>query len=284
MPMKQAMKFLFLGGCLSLFAGGLWAQRYPAQIGWFDDVQRGFATAQQQGLPVVLFVRDFFGGGYIGYNDARVGVIGRSLLDQMQRSGARWRWQRYEEDLFTQPEVAQAVAPFVRVRLALGYQRLDQGTQNLLLATGVLTDVDLVWRTGLLDSPYKQAGSYVDVAGHLMYTYEPATTLDEVLSRERTALLVLSSNGQVLYRFPPPGAQAEPTVRELLLQLQKVLAPYRALAEGRANLGGGRAEAAIVNFRSLTDSREPLPDEVRQAAQRELDGLAQRAAQALADA
>jgi hypothetical protein len=283
--MKQARRLLFVWGCLSLSAGALWAQRYqPAQVGWFDDVQRAVATAQQQGLPVVLFVRDLFGQGYAEYNDYRVGFIMESLLQQMQRSGARWRWQRYDEDLFTQPEVAQAVAPFVRARLTVGYQRLDDRTQNLLLTTGVLSDVDLAWRSRLLDAPYKQAGSYIDAAGHVVFNYEPATTIDELLARERSALVVLSGTGQVLYRFPPASAQAEPTVGELTKELQKLLAPYRTLAEGRANVVGGRVEAALTNFHSLIDSKEPPPDEVRQAAQRELDALIQRATQVMTEA
>lgn len=272
--MKQTMKLLFLAGCLCLCAPGVWAQRYqPAQIGWFDDVQRGFATARQQGLPVVLYVRDLFGQGYV---DQQANV----LRQQMARSRARWRWQRYEQDFFTQPEVAQTVAPFVRARLTVGYQRLDDRTRNLLLSSGALTDVDLAWRTRLLDEPYKRVGSHVDALGNVVYDFEPAATLDELLTREATCLVVLSGRGEPLYRF----LHLEPTPQAFATQLEKVLAPYRALAEGRANLVGGRVEAALANFRALTDSREPLPDEVRQAAQRELDALAQRATQTLTEA
>jgi len=271
--MKRGMKFLWLCGCLTLSAGGLWAQAYQrAQVGWFDDVPRAVATAQQQNLPLLLFVRDEFGQGYIDQQS-------NPLRTQMVRSRARWRWQRYEEDIFTLPEVAQTVAPFVRARLTIGYQRLDDRTRNLLLASGALTDVDLAWRTRLLDEPYKRVGTHVDPLGNVIYDLDPATTLDELLTRESTCLVVLSGTGEPLYRF----LHLEPTLPALAAELQKVLAPYRILAEGRANLVGGRVEAALANFHTLTDSREPLPEEVRQAAQRELDALAQRATQSLTE-
>jgi hypothetical protein len=272
--MKQAMRLLFVWGCLSLSAGALWAQRFDrAQVGWFDDVQRAVSTAQQQGLPILLFVRDQYGQGYIDQQS-------NPLRVQMVRSGARWRWQRYEEDLFTQPEVAQAVAPFVRARLTVGYQRLDDRTRDLLLATGVLADVDLAWRTRILDEPYRKVGSHLDTLGNVLYDFEPAVTLDELLSREKTSLVLLAGNGQALSRF----LNLEPTLPTLTTELQRILAPYRALAEGRTNVVGGRVEAALTNFRSLIDSREALPDEVRQSAQREVGALAQKATQGLSEA
>ena len=239
--MRRAATVLCVWGWLGLLGTGLWAQvkapsqtgrsedvrrysartrqrdvpvphggvplRQPLPTGWSEDVQRGFAHAQQQDVPVVLYVRDLFGQGYIDTRDTRF-PPGNEYYPffpwQMQRWRIRWRWQRYEQDLLGQFEVAQALAPFVRVQVPLSYQRLDdmdprnQWFQKLLLAAGVLTEGDLTWRSRLVGIPYVYELHNPDGS----YQHAPAVLLDDLLARERTALVVLTSDGQLLRRFP----------------------------------------------------------------------------------
>lgn len=269
--MKRARWLLALAGIVAVTAAGTWAQRARrVRITWLEDMQRAVKLAHAKDLPVLLFVRDTFGDRFIGHAEARRDWDEGSLRRQLRRSKARWRWQRFEQDLFTDREFARAVQPFVRARLETGYRRLGNKTRDLLLKLNLLTDIDLAWRVRLIDDPWEDT-----------YTYRPPrirtsrlnTTLDELLARETTYLAVVAGDGQLLLRFPagPPGFDAP--VKVLVTELEHVLEPYRDLAEGRHDLEKGRVEAAVGTLRRLAQGGEAVPTEVRKAAEEELEFL-----------
>lgn len=269
--MKRARWLLALAGIVALAAAGTWAQRARrVRITWLDDMQRAIKLAQAKDLPILLYVRDIFGEKFIDHVEGRRDWDEASLRRQLRRSKARWRWQRFQQDFFTDREFARVVRPFIRVRLDTGYRRLGNRTRDLLLKLNLLTDVDLAWRVRLIDDPWEDT-----------YTYRPPrtrtsrlnTTLDELLSRETTYLAVVAGDGQLLFRFPagPPGF--EPPVKVLITELEHVLEPYRSLAEGRQHLEQGDVEAAVSTFRRLAQGGEAVPTEVRKAAEEELESL-----------
>ncbi|MCK4300694.1 MAG: hypothetical protein KAX80_14225, partial [Planctomycetes bacterium] len=237
--MKRARWLLVLAGIVALAAAGAWAQRARrVRITWLDDMPKAIKLAHAKDLPILLFVRDTFGEKFIDHSDAA------SLRRQLRRSKARWRWQRFEEDLLKEREFAQVVQPFVRVCLETGY-RLGDKTRDLLLKLNLLTDVDLAWRRRLIDDPWGKTFRGIGLSGLNIFERHLNTTLDELLARETTYLVVVAGDGQLLLRFPaePPGS--EPPVKVLVIELEHVLAPYRDLAKGRHDLEQGDVEAAV---------------------------------------
>ncbi len=272
--MKRARWLLALAGIVAVTAAGTWAQRARrVRITWLEDMPRAIKLAQAKDLPILLYVRDTFGEGFIDHVEWRRDWDEASLRRQLRRSKARWRWQRFEQDLFTDREFAQAVLPFIRVRLETGYRRLGNKKQEFLLKLNLLTDIDLAWRGRLIDDPWEETFRGSDPWGRRIYDYHLNTTLDELLARETTYLAVVGGDGQLLFRFPagPPGF--EPPVKVLVTELEHVLEPYRSLAEGRQHLEQGRVEAAVGSFRRLAQGGEAVPIDVRKAAEEELESL-----------
>ncbi len=269
--MKRARWLLALAGIVAVTAAGTWAQRARrVRITWLEDMQRAIKLAHAKDLPILLYVRDTFGEGFIDRVEWRRDWDEASLRRQLRRSKARWRWQRFEQDLFTDREFAGAVQPFVRVRLETGYRRLEDKTRDLLLRLNLLTDVDLAWRLRLIDDPWEDAYTYRRLHTR---TSRLNTTLDELLSRETTYLAVVAGDGRLLLRFPagPPGL--ERPLKALVTELEHLLEPYRSLAEGRHHLEQGRVQAAVSTFRRLAQGGEAVPTEVRKAAEEELESL-----------
>ena len=272
--MKRARWLLALAGIVAVTAAGTWAQRARrVRITWLEDMQRAIKLAHARDLPILLYVRDTFGEGFIDHVEGRRDWDEASLRRQLRRSKARWRWQRFQQDFFTDREFARAVQPFVRVRLETGYRRLGNKKQEFLLKLNLLTDIDLAWRWRLIDDPWEATFGGHNRWGQRIYDYHLNTTLDELLARETTYLAVVGGDGQLLFRFPagPPGL--EPPVKVLVTELEHVLAPYRDLAKGRHDLEKGRVEAAVSTFRRLAQGGEAVPTEVRKAAEEELESL-----------
>ena len=277
--MRRARWLLALAGIVAVTAAGAWAQRAErVRITWLEDVERAIKLAHAKDLPILLYVRDTFGEEFVDRTEWRRDWGEGSLRRQLRRSKARWRWQRFEQDLFTDREFAQTVQPFVRVRVETGYRRLDEDIQNLLLKLNLLTDVDLAWRWRLIDDPWADAYTYHT---HVR-TSRLNTTLDELLSRETTYLAVVAGDGRLLLRFPagPPGLE-QPT-KALVTELEHVLEPYRSLAEGRYDLEQGRVEAAVGALRRLAEGGKEIPGDVREAAEEELKSLLEKATESLA--
>lgn len=279
-----AVLVLLLGAGLC----GAEARRIPirtrrVRITWMGDLARAFKLARSKGVPVLLFLRDTFGVGYIEHVERRFNWGEASPSGQMRRSGARWRWQRYEADLFARPEVAEVVKPFVRVRLDLPYGGLERNLRTLLLQLNLLNDVELAWRRRLIDEPYRESPAYVDPLGRLRYDRVLNATPDELLARELTCVAVVAGDGQLLLRFPagPPGF--EPPLEAWLAELTQVLKPYRALFDARRELQAGRVASAAEVLRQLAKTEE-APGEVRRSAQAELEQLRRQAVAGLQEA
>jgi len=276
--MRRMRWLVVLAAVVAATAGGLRAQRFRrVRLTWQRDMPRAIKQAHAKDVPLLLFVRDTFGEKFIDHAENARNWDEASLRRQLRRSQARWRWQRFEQDLFTNREFAQTVQPFVRVRLETGYRRLDEKTRKFLLSLNLLTDIDLAWRRRLIDDPWKETSTGLDPLGQNIYDYHLNTTLDELLARETTALAVVAGDGQLLFRFPagPPGF--EPPLKVLLGELGQVLAPYRDLAKGRHDLEKGRVDVAVAVFTGLVEAREAVPAEVSKAARGELDALLARA-------
>jgi tetratricopeptide (TPR) repeat protein len=83
---------------------------------------------------------------------------------------------------------------------------------------------------------------------------------------------------------PTPTGRDQPTVKELTEELEKLAAVCRTLAEGRRDIAAGRFEPAIATFRALIAGGGAVPEAIRQSAQREVDGLVQKATGVLTEA
>lgn len=293
--MRRPVTLATAAALVFVLLGGLWGQqvrrvrrvrRGRVRITWLEgDMPRAIKLARTKGVPLLLFVRDTFGQGYIDYVEGRWDWDEASLRRQMRRSQTRWRWQRYEEDLFTRPEMADAVKPFVRVRLEVGYRQVDRKVRDLLRQLNLLSDVDLAWRRRLIDDPWEESLRYIDpTTGGRFYDRRLNTTLDELLARETTGVAVVAGDGQLLLRFPlgPPGF--EPPLEAWLDELGRVLKPYRTLFDARQQLGQGQVGAAVAVLRELSQAEEGVPNELRRSAQAELTRLKGQAEAGLREA
>ncbi len=269
--MVSARRLLLVTVLLGVLAGGLPADDgRPVRMTWLDDLQRAIKLAHGKDLPILLFVRDVFGEEFIDYAERRFSWGEQSLRFQLNRSGARWRWQHYEQDLFTRPDVVAAAQPYVKARLTIG-RKMEEKARDLLLQLRLLNDTDLAWRQRLREDPWDRYVVAYDVIGLPLYGRRLNTTLDELLARETTYLVVLAGDGQPLLVFP-----VEPPPVELVAQLRRVLEPYKALATARNELLEGRAGTAAEILTRLSAPRPPevpFPKEVQQAAARNLETL-----------
>ncbi len=283
--MKRLRWLLVLAVMVAVTAGGVWGQRARrVRITWQEDMPKAIKQAHAKDVPILLFVRDIFGEKFIDQVEGDHDWDEESLRRQLRRSKARWRWQRFEEDFFTNREFAQAVQPFIRVSLETGHRRLGDKKQEFLLKLNLLTDIDLAWRWRLIDDPWKETFRGRDQWGHAVYKYDLNTTLDELLARETTYLAVVAGDGQLLFRFPAGPVGFEAPVKVLVTELEHVLAPYRDLAKGRHDLENGRVDVAMAAFTALAQAREAVPTEVRKAAEGELESLLAKANEGLQEA
>jgi tetratricopeptide (TPR) repeat protein len=271
--MRQGRKRLLSLTLLLVASSPVWGQRARrVRITWLEDVQQAIKRGRRTDTPILLFLRDTFGQGYIDYVERRHDWGRESLRQQLRRSGARWRWQRFEEDILTLPEVAKAVAPFSRVRLDIGYRRMDEERQTLLLRLGLLTDIDLAWRWGLVADPWERSYSSVG-----LFDRRLKASLSELMMRELTFLVVVAGDGQVLAGFPSDRFAPDPPARLLATHIGEVLEPYRVLAQARRQLAQGRTAEGVSVLRELLKLDEKLPTEIRKTATDELDSLVARA-------
>jgi len=277
---KYLLRFCALFLTLGLLASTLQAERDGRRrMLWIDDVQKAIDLAHKKDVPLLLLVADTFGAEFVREAASRWSW-GDDLEDQLRFSGARWRWQRYQDQVFTDPELIKTAEPFIAARLITGYRMNPKGRQ-LLVRLRLLTDVDLAWRERLrilVRDPWVRRFVGYDVFGFPSYqsVWTLDTSLEELLDREATAVVVLAADGKPLAVMPDLL-----TARELAAELRAVITPYRVLAEARHYAKEGQISDAVNLLRRLAREKETVPEEVRLLAQTELEELAERAAKTI---
>lgn len=303
--------FLCISLLLLLVPSAAAQERKPLRgLDWGENLTTAIQRARKGQVPLLLFFRDDFGHDY-AYKAARKASLELRNLpstDEPARSDRRsiraeerrrrrtrnyerredyalkrlrrlWRWRKFEDELFRDPEVMATCRAFERVRIDLGASTSERMVA-LALQLKVLSREDVNRRVDALVYPPRirklrlrdRVWEYVDPGDKKYYSnltplsddqFKPRgvvtggtvrqIVLDarKLLADERTTIVITSDAGEILF-----SSARELTKPQFLQAVELALSPYRHWHQAKKLLAGKDERGALPHLAAVVE-QEP---------------------------
>jgi len=205
----------------------------------------------------------------------------------LRRLSRLWRWRKFEEELFRDPEVMSTCRVFERVRVDLGTSASERAVA-FALELKVLSPEDVDRRVEALAYPptirklrlQNRIWEYVDPSGNKYYTHLRPLSSDKfqpsravtgqtvkqivldarnLLAEERTAIIVTSADGEILF-----SSRSALTKPQLLQAVDLTLGPYKHWHEAKKLLAKNDEAGALPHLASIVEEEPQVKRLVEQ--------------------